>query len=501
MASAPPPPGRLDDQGATWLPRPRDWRLLVPVVLLVVCVASAAGALALDAEPAASAVGDGASTTTPVLSARRTPDLLAEPVAERRLAGELEVWLGRSPADSCLVVEDGGEAVFARNPTTPLTGASTQKLLTATALLLALGPEARLETTAMAAEPPAGGVVAGNLYLVGGGDPVLGTTAWRDHFTRQPHLLSDVERLAQAIADAGVTRVEGGIVGDDSRYDDERYHPAWPQRFAQQLVVGPIDGLTVNDGFSSFPSADAPGAPTTLSNDPGRDAATVLTFLLQARGVEVGGPPRSGQAPDGVSEVASLPSPTVAEIVADMLSNSDNETAEAALKEVGHAEAGEGSWSAGAGAATDLLRQAEVPLDGVAVRDGSGLSIENRLTCAALVDVLTRPETAPVVRDGLSVAGETGTLADLWNGTPVEGRLRAKTGTLRNVTALAGEVDLDQGGTLTFAYVANVPDPGLVTSDQVGLIDLPGVLMAYPRDVDLAQLEPTAAVQGQPGGG
>jgi D-alanyl-D-alanine carboxypeptidase/D-alanyl-D-alanine-endopeptidase (penicillin-binding protein 4) len=219
----------------------------------------------------------------------------------------------------------------------------------------------------------------------------------------------------------------------------------------------------------------------------------VLTLLLRAHGVEVVGASRSGEAPGDAAEVASLPSIPVSEIVAEMLRDSDNETAEAALKEVGHAEAGEGSWSAGARAATDLLAGAEVPLDGVSIVDGSGLSIENRLTCTALVDVLTRPETGPVVRDGLAVAGETGTLAERWNGTAAEGRLRAKTGTLRNVTALAGEIDVRDGDTVTFAYVANVPDPNEVTPEQVGLTGLADVLMAYPRGVDVAQLEPAAA--------
>ena len=86
-----------------------------------------------------------------------------------------------------------------------------------------------------------------------------------------------------------------------------------------------------------------------------------------------------------------------------------------------------------------------------------------------LVDVLTLEETGPVVRAGLPVAGQTGTLADRFVGTDMAGRLRAKTGTLRNVTALAGDVDPLQGGPLTFAYVANVPDPGEITSGEVGV--------------------------------
>ncbi|HEX8804148.1 MAG TPA: D-alanyl-D-alanine carboxypeptidase/D-alanyl-D-alanine-endopeptidase, partial [Acidimicrobiales bacterium] len=365
----------------------------------------------------------------------------------------------------------------------------------ATALLLALGPDAHLETTAVAARAPEGGVLSGDLFLVGGGDALLATTAWRDHFTRQPRQVDDIDALAQRIADAGVTRVEGSVVGDASRYDGVHYHPSWPRRFYDQDVVGPISGLLANDGFATFPTVGEAGADTAAAADPAADAARVLTLQLQARGVAVIGPPRSGAAPDGAHEVATLESPPVSEIVAEMLRDSDNETAEMAIKEVGRATGGEGSWAAGTAGVTRLLGDAGVTLDGVSITDGSGLSIDNRLTCATLVDVLSRPDTGPVVRAGLAVAGETGTLADPWRGSRVAGRLRGKTGTLRNATALAGEIELLQGGTVTFAYVANVPDPAEVTATGVGIQGLADVLLEYPRGVDLAQLAPAAPAE------
>jgi D-alanyl-D-alanine carboxypeptidase/D-alanyl-D-alanine-endopeptidase (penicillin-binding protein 4) len=471
----------------------------VPVLLLLVAGGSAAGAMVLDREDTTTEVGTGAAVTTPVLSARRVPELVAEPVARRRLDADLDAWLAASPADTCLVVEDAGQHVYEHNPTAPLTGASTQKLLTATALLLALGPDARLETTAVAASAPANGVVAGDLFVVGGGDSLLATPAWRDHFTRDGRAINDVDGLAQAIVDAGVTRIDGGIVGDGTRYDDVRYHPAWPRRFFDQDVVGPIDALMTNDGFAAWPPTGEGDAATVPAADPAADAARVLTEELRARGVDVVGEPGAGQAPEGAAAVAALPSPTVRELVAEMLTQSDAEISEVAFKEVGHAAGDGGSWEGGAAATARLLSEAGVDMTGVQVVDGSGLSIENRLTCTTIIDVLTREETGPVLREGLAIAGETGTLAEPWDGTNAEGRLRAKTGTLRNVTALAGEVTGDAGGTVTFAYVANVPDPNEVTSAGVGMTGLADILMAYPRGVDVAQLVPVAA-DGVPGG-
>jgi D-alanyl-D-alanine carboxypeptidase/D-alanyl-D-alanine-endopeptidase (penicillin-binding protein 4) len=446
----------------------------------------------LDSGASAQAVGVGPAAPTPVLSARRAAEVIAAPLADRRLAADLGAWLARSPADSCLVVDTGGGEAFAHNPAAPVTGASTQKLLTATGLLLALGADATFDTTAVATAAPRGGVVAGDLFVVGGGDASLGTRDWPGQSPgNRPRVVHDIDALARRIAAAGVTRIEGGVVGDGRRYDNRRYEPSLAPRLVEQDQIGPIGGLMVNDGFAGFSTARS-FASTVPAADPAADAARVLTDRLRAHGVSVAGPPRAGAAPTGGVTVATMSSPPVRQVIADMLTTSDNETAEAGLKEIGHQVSGEGSWAAGAAGLTTLLRRAGVPLDGVTVVDGTGLSIKDQLTCRTLVDVLSRPVTGPVLRDGLAVAGRSGTLADRFVGTPVAGRLRAKTGTLRNVTALAGEMRPLAGGSVTFAYVANVPDPGEVTSEDVDLNGLAAILLAYPRGVDIAPLTPRA---------
>lgn len=479
------------------LPKLPGW--LVPAVLGGAAVAAAAGAFLLNSDETATALGSPA-TVTPVLSARRAPELIAAPVAGRRLAADLQSWMALSPPDSCLVVEAGDDTLFAHNPLTPLTGASTQKLLTATALLLAKeGPDARLETTVGTVGGASNGVVAGDLFLVGGGDPLLATPTYAGTLNRNhgSFLAVDPVQLVDAIAATGITRIDGSIVGDGSRYDSERYHPTWPGRFAAQSVVGPVGALTVNDGFGLY-FDDGLGAGANLTGDPAANAAGVVTQLLRQRGIVVAGEGRSGQAPPDLTTLATFPSVTVREIIAEMLTDSDNDTAEMALKEIGVDESGSGTWAAGAAAATTLLSQAGVTFDGVSIVDGSGLSDTNRLTCQVLVDLLTRPDTGPVLVDGLAVAGETGTLAERWDGTPVEGRLRAKTGTLNTATALSGQVEPLQGGALTFSYVANVAAPGVISPEVVGLQDgLGDILMTYPRGVDIAALVP-AAVAASP---
>jgi serine-type D-Ala-D-Ala carboxypeptidase/endopeptidase (penicillin-binding protein 4) len=481
--------GGSDGDGATRHPP----RWLAPVALAAVAVAAGIGAVLADRQPDTAAIGADATPATPVLSARRAPEVLAAPVADRRLVTRLQGWLGASPAGACLVVEAEGREVFGHNPVLPVTGASTQKLLTATGLLLALGPDATFETEAVTAQAPEGGVVAGDLFVVGGGDAALATADWPLLGPgNRPKAIHDVDALAQAIAAAGVTRIDGSVVGDGSRYDGERYQPSLPPRLIDQDQVGPIGGLMVNDGFGAF-STERSLASTVPADDTAADFARVLTERLAAHGVTVAGAPRSGIAPDGAGDVATLTSPPLRQIVGEMLANSDNETAESAMKEIGLATAGQGSFAAGAAGLTQLLTDAGVPMDGVRVVDGTGLTTEDSLTCRTLVDTLTREETGPVVREGLAVAGQTGTLEDRFGGTAAAGRLRAKTGTLRNATALAGEVQTLPGGAVTFAYVANVPDPDTVTFEEVGLGGLADILLTYPEGLDVAVLAPLPA--------
>jgi D-alanyl-D-alanine carboxypeptidase/D-alanyl-D-alanine-endopeptidase (penicillin-binding protein 4) len=472
---------------------------VVPVILGAGAVMAGVGALLLDRHASAAAVEIAATPVTPVLSARRVPEVIAAPIADRRLTADLQGWLTQSPADTCLVVESGDDTLYAHNPATPLAGASTQKVVTASALLLALGPDARLETVVGAGSSPSRGVVAGDLYLVGGGDPLLTSPGYADQMLRDPTLAVDPMRLVDAIVEAGVTRVDGSVVGDGSRYDGERFHPTWPDRYRTQRNVGPIGALNVNDGVVGVDGRTPPAGPA--ANDPAAHAASVVTDLLRQRGVTVVGPPRADRAPEGLTEVATFASPTVREIATEMLADSDNDTAEMALKELGRLEGGAGTWEAGTAAVTALLEESGVPLDGVQVVDGSGLSTDNRLTCQLLVDLLTLPETGPAVVEGLAVAGETGTLQDRWDGTPVDGRLRGKTGTLNTVTALSGRVSPLQGGALTFAYVANVPEGQVLDAEDVALQDTLGeILVDYPRGVDVATLVPAQPAGTEPSG-
>lgn len=433
---------------------------MLPAVLVVIAMCAVLAATTLggtnqsDASLPRSTPTSTTSTTPTTAPAR---PITEAPAAESGGIGVLTasldgVWAQtRAPSSSCLMVLSGTDVVFERNPDVPVVPASVMKLLTATAVLHELDLNERLRTPVLSTAPVDGGVVDGDLYLVGGGDPVLGTADWAAHFPRQPRLYTPMESLADRLVAAGVREVRGRVVGDDGRYDRERYVPSWPGRYIDDNETGPLSALFVNDGFATW---DGPDPQDTPWDDPPRDAAAMLTTLLRQRGVVIAGEPASGSVPPAATEVAAIESPTIAALVTAMVNDSDNGTAELFVKELGLRGKGVGSSAAGAEAIVESLTAQGLPTPGVVVHDGSGLDHSNLVTCRLLAAILLRTDPASPIQAGLPIAAQTGTLSKRFLATPVAGHLRAKTGSITGVMSLAGFAD-GRDGPLTFVQVLN----------------------------------------------
>ena len=407
-----------------------------------------------------------------VLSARRAPDVVAAFVADARLADRLAPLVGNG--DPCLVVRQGPRLVYERDPRKALIPASNLKILTAAAALGRLGPSTRMDTPVMAAAPPVNGVVGGPMWLVGAGDPLLATDDYTDWLENKP-IHTRFEDLAQAIVDAGVREVRGGIVGDESRYDTQRFIPTWKRGYITDGDVGPQSALVVNDGYVAWQPRKA------ITDQPAVHAARVLTELLRARGVTVAGEPSAGVTPPtATARIAGVSSLPVAEIVGEMLRESDNNTAELLVKELGRRFGGSGTTQAGLDVLRRTLADGGLAVDGLVTVDGSGLDRGDRASCQLLMDALAGAGSEGDLARGLPVAGRTGTLHDKFRGSPVVDRLQAKTGSLDGVTALSGYLDGTRGGDLAFAYIANgLPAPtdrlGQTLQERLGAI-----LATYP---------------------
>lgn len=371
------------------------------------------------------------------------------------LTATLDQIVAQAPPDTCLRVAVDGVAVYDHRGSDLQTPASTEKLLTASTALERLGADRTLRTELVAAAPPVDGVVAGDVVLVGGGDPVLTTSLYRTVRSQpadQP--TTSVDALVDQLAAAGVREVRGRVLIDDGRYDALRVVPSWPERYLAQDQVGPLGALVIDDGYQLELTED--GLDRVRAADPGLAAGEALAALLASRGIAVTGTEVGRAAPPaGGVVLAAVDSPTVGALVDHVLLRSDNQVAELLLKEVGLEAEGEGSTAAGARAVADWESASGAAAEGAVVVDGSGLDPANATSCQALVAALDAAGPDSTLAAGLPIAGETGTLARRFVGTSAVGRLRAKTGSLNGVRALAGFVELPEGTTATFAFVAN----------------------------------------------
>jgi D-alanyl-D-alanine carboxypeptidase/D-alanyl-D-alanine-endopeptidase (penicillin-binding protein 4) len=453
-------------------------RWAAPAVLALVVVISAALALQQPARPRSRLAGL-STPKAPVLSIRRVPDLLSRTIAEQHLTSALDRAVADpSVANSCLVVQRNGRTLYSRNPERPLIPASNLKVLTGLAALAKLGPDEHFSTTARStAKLQADGTLNGSLYLVGSGDPLLMTADYAATFKNQPQTRTPFEALADDLVAKGLKHLTGGVHGDEARYDTQRYIPSWKPRYITDAEVGPQSALLVNDGFAQFkPRRIAAGSPAA-------HAAGVLTDLLRSRGVFVDGSPGQSGVPAGAATISELRSPPVRDVVAEMLRESDNTTAELLTKELGRRAEGKGTTAAGVKAVRDALAAAHLPVTTLVNVDGSGLDRGDRATCGLILAALTTGSTTGPLQAGLPTAAKDGTLADRFLGHVAAGRLRAKTGSLDGVVGLSGFVD-----EIAFSLLANdLPRDAVGRALQETVGD---ALALYPEAPPAADIQP-----------
>ena len=404
-----------------------------------------------------------------------------------------------------------GRLLYARNAEKSFRPASTLKLLTTAAALDLFGPEARLRTTVeTTGRLDARGRILGDVFLVGRGDPDLSGRFASDNE------LAAFEELAEALRAAGARRIEGRVVGHEGAFTGDRRGSDWGWEDLTWSYGAEVSALSFNDNTvelkllpgeraldpvllemsprSSYYSVASTAVTTsagakrdlTLVRDPGsnricitgtlpigetwegrvaledpaRYAATVFMEVLEAKGIRVAGPvaTSSEALPLGSRVLAAHESPTMVEMLKVVNKESQNLHAEMLLRLLGQRTRGEGSVAAGHEAAQAFLARLGIASDTWALEDGSGLSRSDLVSprgLVALLSAMSRHPLAVPFRESLAVMGVDGTLKTRLKGTPAEGRIQAKTGTLRLVNALAGYVTRPAGEPLVFSIVVN----------------------------------------------
>ncbi len=478
-------------------------RALRRVRALVATVAALAAALPTTAAAQSPGAPFDLYATPASLTARRA--------AVNRLQSAVQAAMKRVGGHSTwgvLVVSlSFGDTLVSSNADVMLAPASTMKLFTSALALDRFGPDGRFETQVLYSGTINGGVLDGDLILRGAGDPSLGGAGWI------PEEPAPMERLARAIAESGITRITGAVVGDASAFDDGKVPDGWARWNLQRKYAARVSALSFNQNRvavlvrpagTSAVIAFRPAATgidvdnavrvvrgsrggsirvvqdsvrgrlrvsgwigalsgtrsyTVMVENPELFAAGALRAALADAGVVVDGPAAARAADPDAAPLASLPSPSLDQLVTRMNGQSNNHFAELLFRNAALSVADRGS----AVTANSLLGQFladKVRADSSAVfaADGSGLSTLDRVTPRAMVQLLDYARRAPwgrVFEQSLPVAGQTETLARRMRRTAAMGNLHAKTGTTDVVTSLAGYVTATNGEDLAFSIIYN----------------------------------------------
>jgi serine-type D-Ala-D-Ala carboxypeptidase/endopeptidase (penicillin-binding protein 4) len=348
-------------------------------------------------------------------------------------------------ADGAFVLDlTTGRALAALRADVPRNPASVEKLYTTSTALLRFGAAGTLRTAVLGTGTldASTGTWQGDLYLRGGGDPTFGTAT----FDRRAYGAgASVTDLAAALQAAGIRAVSGRVYGDESLLDRLRGDPADGYRLDLADLGGPLSGLLFNRGLAKEDGSALQTRPATF-------AAQQLVAALRRLGVAVS--PHVGEAPTPLDaqQLAAITSPPMATLVRLTLQPSDNLFAELLAKDLGARFGSGGSTAAGVAVVKRTIARFHVH---PTIVDGSGLSRGDRTTPRQVVMLLAGVRGEAALQAALPVPGGPGTLVHRMRGSAAQRRCAAKTGTLSNVSALAGYCRTANGHLLAFALLEN----------------------------------------------
>ena len=419
-----------------------------------------------------------------------------------------------------------GDTLFSEEPDRLLKPASTLKLMTAALALERFGGDHTFSTDVLSDRAPSSGVLNGNLYLKGGGDPTLSL-----RFSRGE---SPTDALARQVRARGIAHVRGDVVADESAFAPERIPVGWKNSYRASAYAAPVSALSLNENLMwvdtrvvdgrAVVTLDPPSAIVSVTNnvrvvagrggrvvvgrskngvfasgsigarsapkryslvvqDPPAFTAGALAASLAKVGVRFDGAVRVGKAPRNSVRVATVRSQPLGSIISYMNRESINHYAELLFRSAAREDDRAGS----ATAALETLRgfladKVGVRREAIRVRDGSGLSEADTLTARSLVQVLAYANRAPwssAYHLSLPVAGQSELLRRRMRSTLAQGNLHAKTGSTNTVASLAGYVTARNGELLAFAFIYNGRD---LWNAKIAMDRMGSTLAGFYRD-------------------
>lgn len=412
------------------------------------------------------------------------------------------------------------EPLFAINAEDIRIPASNNKVFSAIWALDALGPDYRFPTDLLVTGPVENGVVRGDVVVRGSGDPAFGYPEYDDDPMESPR------RMAAALRRMGVTAVEGGVVADPTVHGPDNYGPAWPTdtgngaaRYAPtvsglpfqrnmlwiEMTPGEGRGFRLEPDVPEIPVVDRttggsrayavrmPDEDTVIIRggtagrgphrfgigvaEPAVMTAAAIRQALREAGIQVRGPLRVGETPEGATLVHRHLSIPLMDMVPQLNQHSDNFFAEHLWKAAAAKAAGQGTYAGGGAASARFFHdRAQVPWGQIWQADGSGLSSQNRSSALALVRALVYADRQPWSEPwhaSMAVGGDPdGTMSRMFRQGPASGNLHAKTGYIRGVRTLSGYVTTAGGEEVVFSFLYNGRNTGGARGVQIQLGEL-----------------------------
>ncbi len=330
-------------------------------------------------------------------------------------------------ATTAVLIQDleTGKVLVSHNTDTPLLPASIMKTVTIAGLLQEKGPEERFHTPVYADGIIKGNTIEGDLLIEGGGDPTLGANC-------EPSSADIAEEIIAALRHKGITKINGNLRVDTSLYSGPACPPSWVSGDLRESYGTGSHALNFRRNASGSRAVSNP-------------ISVFLTYLnnrLSNAGIELTGGVVCGN--HGVSDNTEATllldhvSDTYAEVMRSCMMRSDNLFAETFLRAFALARGKEGSTSAGAKEMHSYWRDAGIPVKGVTLIDGSGLSRSNRVTANFISGILRQMGDNEDYASFMPLAGQEGTLSDFLKGTDLDAYVAMKTGSMKGIQCYAG---------------------------------------------------------------
>lgn len=356
-----------------------------------------------------------------------------------------------------IVDPQSGDTLYSRNAAKLFMPASNQKLITGATVLTLLGPDYRFRTQFSAAGRITDGVLDGNVIVTPSGDPTFADTMWNGDYRNA------FRAMADSLVAHGVRHITGSVVRGSTPFPDQSCGYGWELDDLDEAYGACVQDLYVNEGYVRVSRDRFPGDTVTRAaaiRAPRGAFFSALRSAFVERGVTMAGSVDTVR----VISAARLPaifamrSPPLPVIVTRMMKPSQNQVAELLFKTLGREKGGAGTGDSARRVVERQLRSWGIDTLGFAVRDGSGMSRHDFVspeTLVRILDIMRRGPLFGIWYDALPIAGVDGTIAGRMRGTPAQGNVHAKTGTVDKARSLSGYVTTTDGRILIFSVLCN----------------------------------------------